>query len=177
MKQSGSCQPKPLDDVAAAVTQQPVQPVQTQGSAWNAAQCWEERDYTSQSTLLLRNILSLGPFEAVEFTVLECAEVSGSASLVYSKGKARFLYSHTLKIRIEFALEGKVWGAFIVVDDLSNDQPAEDFDLSLEWVRGSPPGAQLQQAKGLVLGKAARAALRAKVVSFEGAFRAAHVPL
>lgn len=150
------------------------------GSAWNAAGSWEERDVTAQSLLLFQSVMS-SPFNGVDYTVDGCEGLEGTASLVFSKGKVRFLFDMSFRVRVEFSVESSaklVGAASIVVNDLSNDQPSEDYDLDVKWGPGaSPPGPQLQAAKSRLLGGATRAALSAKVAAFEAAFRAAHVPL
>lgn len=119
------------------------------------------------------------PFNGVDYTVDGCEGLEGTASLVFSKGKVRFLFDMSFRVRVECSVESSTnLVASIVVSDMSNDQPPEDYDLDVKWGPGSsPPGPHLQVAKSRLLGGATRAALSAKVAAFEAAFRAAHVPL
>lgn len=151
----------------------------TKGSAWNSSGSWEERDVTSQTRQVFQHVMSsLMPIAGVDYTVLECQDVEvHTASLVNSKGKRRFLYDMSFRVRVECVLDGRQTTACIVVSDLANDQPPADYDLGIDWMGAFVPGNQQQAVKARLLGGATRAALRCKVEAFEEAFRAAHASL
>ena len=168
----GSSAPKPLpmeNSFSGA-------PTPGSGSAWNAAGSWEETDYTAKASALLENIMD-GDIDGLApgFIILSCQEVSGSASLVHSKGKARYLYAFTVKLKCEIAppLSGdKTYQLFLTLDDVQNDQDADDYDLSIEWISGSPGGDRFGAVKSAILSSKTREALRNKLANFESAYQA-----
>ena len=175
----GDVTPKPIGDTTGRVARQNTfsgAPPAGAGSAWNAAGSWEERDTTAKCTELMDTVMD-GDFVdlAPGVLILSCTDAKGTSSLVHSKGKARYLYSFTLRLKAEVAASnGKTYELTLVVEDVGNDQPAEDYDLAIEWgAGGSPPSAALGAAKAAVLSSQTRRALRAKLQAFEAAYRAA----
>lgn len=153
-------------------------PAAGSGSAWNAAGSWEERDCTDKCTDLLDGIFD-GDYPELEseLNILSCQEVKGTASLVFSKGKPRFLYAFTVRLKAEVtATDGKAYTVMLILDDVQNDQPPEDYDISIEWASGSPHGSALPTAKAAILSRKTRLALRAKLALFEEAYRGLFTP-
>jgi len=145
----------------------------TSGSAWNAAGSWEEKDTSKQCKELFESLLD-GEWglDAIGVNVLSCQSLEGDASLVHSKGKARYLYSYEVKLKSEITVEDKVYEFTLLVHDLTNDQDLEDYDLEVAWTSKSPPGPLLAKAKKQLLSKDTKQALRKKVEEFEAGFRA-----
>lgn len=168
----GDTRPKPVANCFSGP------PAAGSGSAWNAAGSWEEHDCTDKCTELLDGILD-GDYPDLEsgLCILSCQEVKGTASLVYSKGRPRFLYAFTVHLKAEMtATDGKAYTVMLVLDDVQNDQPPEDYDLSVEWTTGSPHGSALPAAKAAILSRKTRSALRAKLALFEEAYRELFAP-
>lgn len=89
--------PRPADGTAAAAAAAPA----GGASAWNAAGTWEEKNVTARATPMLREALTasraggLGPGGALALT-LRAATADGSASTVFSRGRARLAFEYTL---------------------------------------------------------------------------------
>ena len=166
----GDQAPKPINSAAINNT---FSGPPSSGSAWNAAGSWEEKDTSKHCQELLESLLDENwGLELSGVNVLSCQSLDGDASLVHSKGKARYLYNYEVKLKSEIIFEGKAYEFTLLVHDLTNDQSVEDYDLEIAWNSNSPSWPQLAQAKKLILCEDTRLALRKKVEAFEAEFRA-----
>jgi len=83
-------------------------------SAWNAAQCWEERNSTETCIELLAKALKTpGVMMAnteikdtlgIRFININKDDIEGAASITHSRGKARFMYEMTFIAQFEITV-------------------------------------------------------------------------
>lgn len=172
----GDTSPKPITVTPVANT---FSGAPSSGSAWNAAGSWEERDYSDKCTHILESIFNITwdvPNSPTPVLVLACEDISGTASLVHSKGKARYLYSFSFTLTAEATLTfpdtpARRYTVKLSVEDVSNDQPWADYDVGLAWAGPSPPGKCVADVKKVFLGRCVREAIGERVKVFEGRFR------
>ncbi len=103
-------------------------------SAWNAANTWEERDYTAQAKSKLIEAFAVGHNTAVyNITISKIEKVEGNASITHVRGRARFMYEWSFSLDFD----GTGSTGTVAVSDVINDQ-LDDIELEIKWKGGSP---------------------------------------
>ncbi|DAZ99809.1 TPA: hypothetical protein N0F65_001318 [Lagenidium giganteum] len=120
----GDIAPKRVDAPPAPATSN------NEGSAWNAAGTFEERNYTKWAKDKLNDLYNgttfgdgkfLGKFKTPE-------SYSGDASVCFVRGTKRFLFDFNFKLPFEVSVDGgETYKGSFQMNDISNDQ---DFEIS-----------------------------------------------
>lgn len=112
-----------------------------EGSAWNAAKTWEERDCTSPCKDLVKQAFSeTHNTEGIQISKID--KVDGNASITHVRGRARYMYEWT--VTADFKVNGNKGTA--TISDLINDQ-LEDIEIEIKWKGTSPARAEVNAAK------------------------------
>eukprot|EP00742_Colponemidia_sp_Colp-10_P001384 GILJ01001488.1.p1 GENE.GILJ01001488.1~~GILJ01001488.1.p1 ORF type:complete len:204 (-),score=35.30 GILJ01001488.1:224-835(-) len=114
-----------------------------QGSAWNTAGTWEERNITSHMKRRLEETL-VGldvEFAHGDLRTSELSKCDGEASVCFVRGKKRLGYEFQLKVKVDGTViqadgETRVCG-YVSLEDVS-DHSGGDYDVTVT-VEGSRP--------------------------------------
>lgn len=141
------------------------------GSAWNAAQSWEEKDFTAACKQILGEVLdNSAAFDSVpDVTITGCdvENIDGHANVTHSRGKARFLYEFSASLTFEIMH----YKGTLKLVDLTNDQDSDDYDLMIEWKAPSPSGKDSTECRKKVLSNDIREALYSNMELFLQRFK------
>lgn len=147
------------------------------GSAWNAANTWEERDSTAWAKQKLAEVFS-SKFElpktnnyTISFSAVDT--FTGNAQVTHVRGTARYMYEFAFDLKVTVTSEsGAKYKGKVAVCDVINDQ-LDDMEFALSWTTGkAPPNAELSAVRDTILkGKALKTAIKTKINEFEAAFR------
>ena len=109
------------------------------GSAWNAANTWEERDFTStaKSKLIQAFATENNDSNAHGVTIDNIEKVEGSASITHVRGRARYMYEWSFSVDFEGPHGSK---GSCAVSDVINDQ-LDDIELEVKW-KGTAPAKE-----------------------------------
>lgn len=129
---SGNATPSPNDN-------------SNKGSAWNAANTWEERDFTSAAKQKLFEALSTtnNNIGINGITLEKVEKVEGSASITHVRGRARYMYEWSFAL--EFEANGGSKGS-CDVSDVINDQ-LDDIELEVKWKAPAPAKENVKALK------------------------------
>ncbi len=183
----GSSAPQPIAPALAAVASSSASSSSSSSSsAWNAAQSWEEKNITSAaigklSTLFEASFdvvpLSL-PF--VSYSIIEATGIKGSANIVNSRGKIRYLYDLSFELKFELTQSAADGGSgsgtsflgSLQVDDLTNDLAPSDYEVQVKsWDGARPQGQTMKAALSALISPSFRSALKSKITAFEEEIR------
>lgn len=182
----GSITPKLLDsNIVNNNTVQEILPSGTvhASSAWNAAQTWEERNFSKWAEERIPDILvddfeittGTGTFQTT-LNVNKVDNIKGHASIAHVRGKARYIYEYA----VDFAFTVKqydlttssklTYNGKLAVNDICNDMEYDDINLILTWTK-APPSVVLSKIRSVVLGKDMKKKIKEKMIIFEEEFR------
>lgn len=167
--------------VSAAVT---ASGSSSNGSAWNAANTWEEKDCTQWAKDKLTSLIvtdeSIGLPSTVPYNikVRKVSDIQGHAQIAHVRGKARYIYEFSLDLSFTISStdvnKKDKYKATVSVTDIINDL-LDDIDItSLRWgdSKSAPTGAELAAARSAILNPSTvKAYIIGKVNSFEQEFR------
>lgn len=164
----GDITPKPI-----ALSSETASGKISDGSAWNSAKTWEERDCSQWAREKLKKTLSekISPvmFGSYTLTFSSWTDVIGDAQITHIRGKARFLFemSFTGNFSLKNHSIDKIYEGKLAIVDVINDQ-LDDMELSItSWSPGkSPPTADLKEIKSFLTGSNVKKALKAAVDIF-----------
>ena len=145
----GDISPKPISALPSEPTKiEPTGKV-TEGSAWNAANTWEERDTTSWGKAKLSEVFSSSDSTATKKVRIQKIEkIEGHSSITHVRGRARFLYEWNFSLDFEVTgLMGSFSGS-ATISDVINDQ-LSDIEIEIKWKNPKPTildGRSLQSA-------------------------------
>jgi hypothetical protein len=109
----------------------------TEGSAWNAANTWEERDTTKWGKEQLNIIFKSDKIQSSKVKFHKIEKIEGNSSVTHVRGRARFLYEWSFSLDFEISgLTGKFKGTAKVADVI-NDQ-LDDIEMELTWNAPKP---------------------------------------
>jgi hypothetical protein len=170
----GDITPKRLDETVAAPTTAVDTSASAQGSAWNAAKIWEEKDHTPWAKQTVQSLFSsadlIFTYNDLEITVSEVEDVKGHANVTYSRGKPRYMYSVSFTLTADVDVKGgDSYTAKVTVDDVMNDV-LEDIELSCTW-EPRPSNAKLKDCNTAVTGKPMREFVIRKMREFEAEYQ------
>ncbi|KAF0694223.1 Aste57867_14882 [Aphanomyces stellatus] len=108
----------------------PVPSVDHDGSAWNHAGTFEQRDLTKWSQDRLKELLANLEFASHSFTIRagEVKDMTGDASICVVRGKKRFLFDFGFKL--EWEAVGKGYKGKVHFHDISNDG---DYEIECKY--------------------------------------------
>lgn len=134
----GDITPKPIDKPDNNLT---TSGKLAEGSAWNSAKTWEERDCTSTCKDLVKQAFSAAhDTESIQFSKVD--KVDGHSSITHVRGRARYMYEWT--VNADFKVNGNKGTA--TISDLINDQ-LEDIELEIKWKGTAPARAEANSMK------------------------------
>jgi hypothetical protein len=180
----GSIAPKKIDPI---VTDNIVKEIPSgsihASSAWNAAQTWEERNFSKWAEDRIPDILvddfeittGTGTFQTI-LNVNKVDNIKGHASIAHVRGKARYIYEYSVDFgfdvkQYDLTTSSKItYSGKLAVDDICNDMDYDDINLILTWTK-SPPSAVLSKIRSVVLGKDMKKKIKEKMNIFEAEFR------
>eukprot|EP00286_Rhodomonas_abbreviata_P018556 CAMPEP_0181294844 /NCGR_PEP_ID=MMETSP1101-20121128/3823_1 /TAXON_ID=46948 /ORGANISM="Rhodomonas abbreviata, Strain Caron Lab Isolate" /LENGTH=208 /DNA_ID=CAMNT_0023399541 /DNA_START=31 /DNA_END=657 /DNA_ORIENTATION=- len=179
----GDISPKPIDSVSetaaagADVASERNTTKLSNGSAWNTANTWEERDCTEWALEHLPELFTssetLPSTNQYSVTVTTVDNTAGSAQIAHVRGKARFIYelSFDLAYTVTDSQSDKKYSGKVVVTDVINDQ-LDDLDMQVTWKGASPPGKELVVVRNSIMGgQALKKLIVARMAIFEEDFR------
>lgn len=106
-------------------------------SAWNSANTWEERDYTTQAkSKLLEAFAHSNNSSTNNISISKIEKVEGNASITHVRGRARFMYEWSFSLDFEATGPSSASG-LVAVSDVINDQ-LDDIELEVKWKGASP---------------------------------------
>lgn len=172
------------NDKAAVSTAATTSGSSSNGSAWNAANTWEEKDYTQWAKDKLTSLIvideSIGLPSTVPYNikVRKVSDIQGHAQIAHVRGKARYIYEFSLDLSFTIsstdANKKDKYKATVSVTDIINDL-LDDIDIaSLRWddSKSAPTGAELAAARSAILNPSTvKAYIIGKVNNFEQEFR------
>lgn len=175
----GDITPKPIDKKDAAAASVANANV---GSAWNAAQTWEEKDLTKWAkqqmpTYFTEEFTLAGSGESASYRVVMSgfSNVQGHAQITRSRGKPRFMYE--LSFDLDFTVSGGSLGdkqhtGTVSISDVINDQ-LDDIESEVKWKGASPAGSVLVKVRNAVNGSSSglKAFVKQQMALFEADFR------
>lgn len=148
------------------------------GSAWNSAKTWEERDCSTWARETLKTVLSNNLVEVKNdvyyLKFISFSDIKGDAQITHIRGSARFMYE--LSFSSTFSLKenksGKQYEGKLSIADLINDQ-LDDVDISVEsWTAGkAPPNSDLKAAKAFLTGSAIKQSLKEAIQVFNQKYK------
>lgn len=144
------------------------------GSAWNAAQTWEEKNCTEWAMEAMKRTFMQGELAcegAYTVSIIEDAKVRGHANLTHSRGKARYLYEIEIDLEVE-VVGGADWASFggtLAVTDVINDM-LEDIELNMTW-KTRPGNSLYREVNNMVTGKPMKGALMARLKAFDAEYK------
>jgi len=137
----------------------------TEGSAWNSAQTWEERDLSTWGKQKVRDILDASTDNDV--TIASVTKLDGTANITHIRGRARFMFEWTLTCDWTTMIDGKSYNGSVEVLEATNDQLEDLLDEMTVNVKSKTPTSSV---KAQVVDKVKRAII-AKLQTFEREFR------
>lgn len=154
------------------------------GSAWNAANTWEEKDCTQWAKDKLTSLIitdeSIGLPSTVPYIikVRKVSDIQGHAQIAHVRGKARYIYEFSLDLSFTIsstdANKKDKYKATVSVTDIINDL-LDDIDIvSLRWgdSKSAPTGAELAACRSAILNPSTvKAYIIGRVNNFEQEFR------
>ena len=171
----GDITPKKIEvenDIVSASVDQQV-PTLVQGSAWNAAKIWEEKDHTPWAKEHVRELFCSDALDfqhgSVLVTVTDSESVTGFANLTCSRGKPRYMYSLAFTLKVDVEVGGETFVGSVAVDDVVNDM-LDDMELSVTWTK-RPTNALWKECNTSTTGKPMKEFIKSKMKTFEGHFR------
>lgn len=146
----------------------PATPVETrsvtEGSAWNSAQTWEERDLTTWGKQKVRDILDASTDDV---TITSVSKLDGTANITHIRGRARFMFEWTLTCDWTTMIDGKPYNGSAEVIEATNDQLEDLLDEMTVNVKSKTPTSSV---KSQVVDKVKRAIV-VRLQTFEREFR------
>ena len=171
----GDITPKPISQTEV---QQAEADAAKQGSAWNAAQSWEEKDCSKWAHVELETVF--GSALEVKATAgsphtatLDCiSDINSSAQKTHVRGKARYMYefSFDMDFTVINSASGAVFSGKLKVSDVINDQ-LDDIELDLSWSGDRPASQEMTMLRKLLLGKSIKDALKVRMAIFEESYK------
>ena len=154
------------------------------GSAWNAANTWEEKDCTQwakdklTSLIVTNESIELPSTLPYTIKVRKVSGIQGHAQIAHVRGKARYIYEFSLDLSFKIAStdanKKDGYKATVSVTDIINDL-LDDIDIaSLRWddSKSAPTGAELTAARSAILNPSTiKAYIIGKINYFEQEFR------
>lgn len=113
----------------------------SEGSAWNSAKTWEERDCTAAAKQLVKESFSAAT-DSANSKFSNVQKVEGHASITHVRGRARYMYEWSLSV--DFAVNGAQGTA--TVSDLINDL-LDDIEVEIKWKGAAPTREAAKEAK------------------------------
>jgi tetratricopeptide (TPR) repeat protein len=105
-----------------------------EGSAWNSAGSWEERDRSAWAKARLEELLGGLRFEAADgsasVSVTSVKKMEGSATVALVRGTARFFFEFSAELEWAAAAGGGKCKGTLSIEDLSSDCAGE-FDMEV----------------------------------------------
>lgn len=175
----GDITPKPLSSTTTAgVTSEAASGKISDGSAWNSAKTWEERDCSSWARGALKAILTDKATElqsgiyTLQFKSF--TEVKGDAQITHIRGKARFMYEMSFSCSFSLHDSGsnkKYEGKFSAADVI-NDQ-LDDMEITIDsWTVGqTPANADIKAIKTFLTGKTIKKYLKDVIELFNEKYK------
>jgi len=148
------------------------------GSAWNSAKTWEERDCSSWARGALKAVLTekltelqSGTFR-LQFKTI--TEVKGDAQITHIRGTARFMYemSFTSSFSLHDTTSNKKYEGKLSIADIINDQ-LDDMEITVDsWTVGqTPANADLKAIKTFLTGKTIKKYLKDAIEIFNQKYK------
>lgn len=170
----GDITPKPISQAEA---RQVEADGAKQGSAWNAAQSWEEKDCSKWAHVELESVFgSALEVQAIAtphtVTLESISDINSSAQKTHVRGKARYMYefSFDLDFTVINSDSGAVFNGKLKVSDVINDQ-LDDMELDISWTGDRPASQEMTLLRKLLLGKLIKDALKVRMAIFEERYK------
>lgn len=167
----GDITPKPISSsttaTAASAAANPAGRTALEGSAWNAAQTWEERDCTSWGKNKLREVFASSSSASGDVSFVEASKVEGNASITHVRGRARFMYDWNFTVEVSVLHDGRTYEANADITEAINDS-LEDMDCTVSFWKGTT----VSREEHKVLTAKVAVAVVERVKEFETQFRA-----
>mmetsp|Transcript_5476 Transcript_5476/g.8267 ORF Transcript_5476/g.8267 Transcript_5476/m.8267 type:complete len:236 (-) Transcript_5476:130-837(-) len=164
----------PPQQVAQGTTM--VAPSTGGGSAWNAAQTWEERDWTPWAMDRFKEIMSPQTVSSssgeVEVSITAIESVDGHAHVAVVRGRPRYIWDFSFKLKFEASPldSGSPYKGTLVCHELGYDSK-DDFEMEIEWKDRRPEGKESAEIRKLLLQNEVHEAIKARAEAFEEEFR------
>ena len=159
----GDITPKPID--TKTTTLEPSNTVHS-ASVWNAAQTYEERNFTNWGIDKMKTILE--DFNCISSSIAintKNPEVTGTATIAHMKGKPRYIYDFSFKLT--FDINDNYQGNF-QIDDVSPDD-LDDINIQIQFTK-EPPSSEYSSIKSYIM-KDFKLEFKKKILEFEKEFR------
>jgi hypothetical protein len=171
----GDTTPKPITEAKNVVVVEPASGKLASGSAWNAANTWEERDCTKWALDKLPQLFKeqeeLPKANQYTVQIKELSNAQGTAQIAHVRGKARFIYELSFDLKFSVSTGDKKYKGKVAVADVINDQ-LDDIELALTWSKETPPNSELATVRNAVIGGSAlKKLIKGKMATFEEEFR------
>ncbi|GLD91837.1 hypothetical protein PINS_up000370 [Pythium insidiosum] len=140
------------------------QPVAHEGSAWNAAGTFEERNFSKWAEQKWSEVFTSktfvdGPHEA---TFKAPEKINGDASICVVRGKKRFLFDYTFKLPFEVKIGASKYKGSYEMHDISSDG---DYEITCSFFKKPQNSAEAKELHNFGTG-----ALKKEVVRLIGEF-------
>lgn len=109
----------------------------TEGSAWNAANTWEERDTTTWAKNKLSEVFNAPASAGNKVKISKIEKIEGNSSVTHVRGRARFLYEWSFTLECEITGLLGSFKATANVADVINDQ-LNDLEIEMKWKNPRP---------------------------------------
>eukprot|EP01036_Dinobryon_divergens_P032087 gene32088-41606_t len=170
----GDITPKPLSSTTSSETSGKI----SDGSAWNSAKTWEERDCSSWARGVLKATLIEKATELQSGIYLlqfkSFTDVSGDAQITHIRGTARFMYemSFSCSFSLHDTASKKKHEGKLSVADVINDQ-LDDMEITVDsWTTGqTPANADLKAIKTFLTGKTMKKYLKDAIELFNQKYK------
>jgi len=143
--------------------------VDYEGSIWNKGGTFEERDMTAFSSNLLKSLL-IGLEFRMEIGLLQVTDVTdinGEAAIAWIRGKKRFIFDLTFKIKWKAIVEGGELSGVIFFTDFSSDEPDQkEFQAEFSWSEVGSASDIVKQHVGLAVRRGLKGAADERLVQF-----------
>jgi len=121
-----------------------------QGSAWNEAGTWEERDTSEWCTTTLRKYLLESLIDSTRYTakVTEVSDLSGDASVAITRGKKCFLFDYHCKLQYDImdsADDQIVASGSFNLPDISSTGVCDQLEVEILSWKKSPKVENIQE--------------------------------
>ncbi|RHY98353.1 hypothetical protein DYB37_008130 [Aphanomyces astaci] len=142
------------------------------GSAWNTAGTFEQRDFTTWATDRLKALLGNLEVTARSFAIRggNVKDVKGDASVCVVRGKKRFLFD--FEFNIEWTVVGKDgYNGKLLCHDISNDG---DYEITVQYKKKPSDALEFKELAAAVNGQAEgfRHAVLARIATFVTEYQA-----
>ena len=170
----GDIRPKPITPANEAASSSGKL---TEGSAWNKANTWEEKECSSWAKEKIISIFSSQieidsskhPFTSIILKKIE--KLDGHANVTHSRGKARFIYEYSFNLKIKVTRKEKTWEGTVSIADVINDQ-LDDLELEFSWDEPKPSGSEFSELKSaLISSKLVKKEIQGKLRVFDEEFK------